>query len=161
MLAIVFISDEDDCSAEVPELFEPSGSAFPGPLNRRCWDYPEALYPLDRYEEGLLAEREANRLAILGIVGIPFDAEGLSYGEILSLDDMQVREDPEGTGFIAPSCGAGVDRQAFPPIRFVELAARLESVGTHTRLSSICSDSYEEPLNSFAFEVMDLMATCP
>ncbi|HJL29556.1 MAG TPA: hypothetical protein RMI62_10820, partial [Polyangiaceae bacterium LLY-WYZ-15_(1-7)] len=45
LLTIINVTDEDDCSAADPDLFNPSSTAYTGDLNLRCFQYPEAVHP--------------------------------------------------------------------------------------------------------------------
>jgi hypothetical protein len=55
LLVVLVLTDEDDCSALDPDLFNPSSARYTGALNLRCFMYPEAVHPMSRYEDGLFA----------------------------------------------------------------------------------------------------------
>jgi len=72
LLTIIAVTDEDDCSAIDPDLFNPSSARYSGDLNLRCFQFPEAVHPVDRYVSGLLATREDPDLLIFAaITGVP------------------------------------------------------------------------------------------
>ncbi|MCZ7678022.1 MAG: hypothetical protein M5U28_04285 [Sandaracinaceae bacterium] len=75
VLAIIPLTDEEDCSAHDPELFNSASPTYSGDLNLRCYAYgATALHPIDRYVEGLLQLREDERLLVFApIAGIPVD----------------------------------------------------------------------------------------
>ncbi|QQR90071.1 MAG: hypothetical protein IPJ88_18315 [Myxococcales bacterium] len=86
LLAIIMITDEDDCSTSNPDVFTAvsQNSEWNSPLNRipafRCASNPaisgaEVLYPTQRYIEGLLKLREDREqlLVFAAITGVPQD----------------------------------------------------------------------------------------
>lgn len=149
ILAIIMITDEDDCSTKEPQVFNSSSTELIsqddpmisglGPLrvNTRCTArYKDAegnekqpLYPINRYVDGILAAKPANRLIFAGIVGVPndgsVDADAQIQGPeafetLLAHPEMQVREhvrdeggvkvwdqipgEPPTSDFVIPAC---------------------------------------------------------
>jgi hypothetical protein len=118
LLAIIMITDEDDCSTDNPELFnrdsttlndpnapflDPGGGAEPFRHRSitRCNFFKEELYPVQRFVDGLLAAKPANRLIFASITGVPNDAVDLdaqyyegaaAFDAILAHPDMEVRD---------------------------------------------------------------------
>lgn len=113
VLAIVMITDEDDCSTDNPQVFNMGSTELTldesAPLllalgeryrfNTRCTNFSDQLYPISRYVNGLLAVKPANRLIFAAIVGVPPDAvdetaqEGVEgFDAILEHPDMQERD---------------------------------------------------------------------
>src|SRR5690606_33319716 len=115
ILAIIMITDEDDCSTANPLLFDPQAAEFedpnapilngvpnPGPYrnNTRCTAFADALYPVDRYVDGLLAAKPAGKLVFAAITGVPGDAVTEATGAdgrqdldmILARPEMQVTD---------------------------------------------------------------------
>lgn len=122
ILAIIMITDEDDCSTAEPHVFKGNSDELvslddpilqstgqPFRVNTRCTakyvnkkgEPTEPLYPIERYVNGLLAAKPANRLIFAGIVGVPNDGsvnadeqiQGVEgFDSILSHPEMQVRE---------------------------------------------------------------------
>ena len=149
VLGIVFVTDEEDCSASDPELFSPMSTEYVGDLNLRCLRYAaDAVHPLERYVAGYLQlRRSPRRLAVLGIVGLPLDlapATSAPIGYDAILDDPRMQEvvDPTMPNRLVPSCNVAGRGLAFPPRRFVELARQLEARGASVSLQSICQASY-------------------
>lgn len=83
LLAIVLVTDEDDCSASDPRVFD-FGSTDVGiddpydvyQAQTRCVRYEgQLVHPVERYVRGLLARRpgHASRLVFAAITGVPAD----------------------------------------------------------------------------------------
>jgi hypothetical protein len=146
MLVVVLLTDENDCSAADPEIFNPSSAVYTGDLNLRCFMYPGALHPIRRYVDGLLALRsDPNRLLFGVIAGVPDDLVGTStvpdFDAILSDPRMTERVDPGSpTARLMTSCNVPGRGVAFPPRRMVETARDLEARGAATIVHSICRD---------------------
>jgi hypothetical protein len=145
VLAIVVVTDDDDCSAVDPALFDPSDPRYAGtPLNLRCFAFPEQTYPVERYVDGFLQlRRDPGNLLFAAIVGVPVEAAELSFEETLALPAMQERQDPELLDRLLPSCvepsGHGL---AYPPRRIVEVAEGIECGGGQTSVHSICETDF-------------------
>jgi hypothetical protein len=139
-LTIVALTDEEDCSASDPELFNPTTSEYPGDLNLRCFEYPEAVHPVSRYVDGLLATRNPAQVSFVAIAGIPPETAGTDYAAILTHPDMQERIDPSMPTRLAPSCNVPGRGFAFPPRRIVTLARDLTALGARASAQSICQD---------------------
>lgn len=160
LLAILAVSDEDDCSALDPDVYDRMSTRYPAPeLNLRCFYYPEAVQPLERFTNGLLAARsEPGRLIYGAIVGVPEDinpaiGSPIDYDAILADDNMQERVNPMMPQELAPSCDRPGTGRAFPPRRMVTLAQELEEGGARTFVQTICQDSYESAIIGFATEI--------
>lgn len=164
VLAIILISDENDTSTGDPNLF--SRDALPYAdvgLNLRGLAFPQQLYPIQRYVDGLLALRaEPGHLVFGAIVGIPVEASRLSPDEILGLDAMQEREDPSRDGYLLAACRGPLQTDgAYPGRRAVELARDLRAAGAGASISSICDDSFEDALDEIVQRIGDaLRETC-
>jgi len=147
-LAVVVLTDEEDCSASDTELFDITSPRFTENLNLRCFEHPEALHPVERFVEGLLALRsdQPNLLSYSLIAGVPRDLvlEGASYDEMLADERMQETIDPRDPNRLVPSCNEPGRGLAFPPRRMVRVAQGLESAGAVTTVQSICQRDYSE-----------------
>ena len=171
-LAIVVVSDEDDCSASDPVIWTPptyldpdGGSPLLGqPVNLRCFLNPASLYPVDRYLNGFRALHAADGVRVLfaAIVGVPVDlvdqpamaavdfndtAQREAYYQRI-LDDSRMIETPDsaqdpGNPVLKPSCES-VHGKATPPRRIVELA---RSFGPAGLVQSICGDNFGAPID--------------
>src|SRR5690606_21689223 len=75
ILATILLTDEEDCSAADPELFDPTSSTYgPTELNLRCFNHPEAVHPVSRFTNGLKALRaDPQDVIFAAIAKIPTD----------------------------------------------------------------------------------------
>src|SRR5690606_37853008 len=145
ILATILLTDEEDCSAADPELFDPTSSTYgPTELNLRCFNHPEAVHPVSRFTNGLKALRaDPQDVIFAAIAGVPTDLvsdpTAIDYDAILSDGRMIETIDPDMTNRLLPSCnveGVGV---AFPPRRIVQVA---QSFGSNGVVQSICQEDY-------------------
>lgn len=146
LLAVAIVTDEEDCSAADPALFDPTSSTYDAEPNLRCFRYPEALHPVQRYVEGLAAlrARRPDLLAFALVVGIPEDLARErpthdDFRRILNDSRMQERVDRDMPSRLEPSCetSRGV---AFPPRRLVRVA---HAIGPgRTTVHSICQADF-------------------
>lgn len=145
VLALIVLSDEEDCSVPDTTLFYPNTERYRGTgLNLRCHRFAEDLYPVERYIEGFLQLRDdPSRLIFAPIVGVPTDLVGLDVETILADPRVEEREDPSMSPPIRllPSCetASGV---AFPPRRILEVSLGLEARGALTTVQSICAGDF-------------------
>ncbi|MBN8611456.1 MAG: hypothetical protein J0L92_12765 [Deltaproteobacteria bacterium] len=158
ILAVLLVTDEEDCSVSDYGLFVSTDSRFAGvPLNLRCSEFsdPEdgVVYPISRYVDGFVGLRaRPEHLVFAAIAGIPPEVEpplGVAipdFDRILAHPDMAVRPNPEGTNLL-PSCST-TNGVAYPPIRIVRVAQGLADRGAGVSLSSICSEDFQTPMRS-------------
>lgn len=148
LLAVVVITDEEDCSASDPELFNPTSSVYPTTFNLRCFAHADrALHPVSRYVEGLAALRlgRPDLLAFALIAGVPNDlAPGgpltdADFDRILGDPRMTQHYDPTMPTRLAAACSSGLG-DAFPAPRLVEVARGLGA--ERASIASICQESY-------------------
>ena len=143
MLAVIVLSDEEDCSAADPELYNPGSAIYSGNLNLRCFSYPTAVHPIERYVQGLSGlKSDPSQVFFALIAGIPPDAEGSSYDAILSHPDMFEMVDPADPNRLRPSCNVPGRGLAFPPRRMVTVASQLDRMGASATVGSICQEDY-------------------
>jgi hypothetical protein len=150
LLAVVVITDEEDCSASDPEIFNPTSPTYGSTdLNLRCFAHStEALHPVSRYVNGLAALRvgRPDLLTFSLIAGVPPD---LARGGPLTSSDldrilrdprMAERVDPVMPTRLVAACSSshGV---AFPAPRLVEVARGLGP--ERASVGSICEESFE------------------
>ncbi|MBX3272449.1 MAG: hypothetical protein KF729_19475 [Sandaracinaceae bacterium] len=174
VLAIIPLTDEEDCSALNPEIYNPSSATYGGTdLNLRCFAYPETLHPVSRYVDGLLQLRTRPGLLIYApIVGIPVDltpAAGarpdwdrlVSDNFDLRDDRMEERVDPSMPSRLVPSCNVPGRGIAFPPVRIVQVARGLEARGAGVTVQSICQDSFRGALGEVIRQIKSALgAAC-
>ncbi|MCK7502666.1 MAG: hypothetical protein MZV70_00265 [Desulfobacterales bacterium] len=139
-LAVVVLTDENDCSTDDTTLFDPDG---PTPLATRCVDLAGQLTPVARYVTTLSTVRPDGRYAIGFLVGVsPTLSVCNTTGDLVSLRltdaTMQERINPS-TGQVQPVC-ENAETRATPGIRFVALAGAL---GRHAIVRSICEPQFE------------------
>jgi hypothetical protein len=146
VFATLLITDEDDCSAADPELFNIASTTYTENLNLRCHYHGDtALHPLERYVDGFLALRDPSRLVYAAITGIPTDLSGSDHATILDDPRMQStpdNPDPSSAIMLEPVCNVPGRGIAFPARRLVGLAQQLESRGAATIVRSICQADF-------------------
>jgi hypothetical protein len=157
ILAIVFVTDEDDCSASNPELFDPMREDL-GPANLRCVMHPEELYPIERYAEGFLSLRggDSDRLILAGITGLPIDGSW-SPGDPLEILQDYNTPDPINPNEILPTCETSMGR-AYAPVRIIEL---IDMVGDNGVLDSICQGDWSSSFRAISRRIQSrLVGAC-
>ena len=128
-LAIVFVSDEDDCSTTDSSLFDPNSTEL-GDLRTRCVRWGDMLEPVNTYVDAFLALKggDRRRVVVAAITG--------PSGPVI----LNSRK-PGGQ---EPSCWTPSLGQATPGNRFVELVNAFEGQGhscRHLRWRSRASTS--------------------
>lgn len=158
ILTIVVLSDEDDCSASDPGLFEPANPRYSSALNLRCGLHPSALHPIDRYVEGF-RRLGGERLVVGLIAGFPVDLvadpDAIDYGRVLDDPRMRVAIDPDDEGTLAPACDDEARGRATPGRRMAELSRGLGSAGV---LGSVCQDDLRAPLAAVVARIETIAA---
>ncbi len=169
VLAIVILTDEEDCSAQSAALYQGELS------NLRCLGRPEHLHPIERYVEGFAAARPDNprRLVFAAIAGAPLDrtVDTGDAGEFRSLlTDLESRPgvDPlcDGSMGEPASCprppfvcqSRGSDAQA--PTRIVRVAEGLKARGASAVVQSICQDDFRPALDSVISQIVKALPPC-
>ncbi|MEM9074048.1 MAG: hypothetical protein AAGE52_36485 [Myxococcota bacterium] len=149
LLAIIALTDEEDCSASDTDLYNASSSVYVGDLNLRCFQFPEAVHPVSRYVNGLIEVKgAADRVVYAAIAGIPPGLEGQSWAAILADPDMAETVDPAMPTRLRPSCSSPRGL-AFPPRRFVELGRNLDAAGGSASAHSICNADLRPAVDGF------------
>ncbi|MFK8004170.1 MAG: hypothetical protein AB8H86_31685 [Polyangiales bacterium] len=152
LLAIVVLSDEEDCSLSDPAAFFATADVGVQ-LNQRCSREPGLLVPVDAIVEGLIGERDRANILFAALVGVPDHMEDLSFDELLALPEMQYQYLPTDTG-LAVACerstGDGVVQgSAAPGRRYLEIAKRLEG----SLVRSICAESYQPAITELTARI--------
>lgn len=167
ILAVVVLSDEDDCSAADPELFREGAGPYDGyPPNQRCAFYDGALHPVARYVDGLRALRadQPERLLFAAIVGVPpdlvADPAHVNYDALLADPRMQPRP-LAGTNELEAVCrdpAGGTQSAAYPARRIVGVARGLGEAGV---VQSICQSDYRPALDALVRKIASVIdAVC-
>lgn len=165
VLAVLLLSTEEDCSAADERIFDPAAEPYRSvDLNLRCFTFPEAVHPIERYvrgasgRAGLLGLRRSPTDFVFGVLaGIPTitieDPAHPDYDAILDHPDMQEEIDPSMTTRLRPSCNVPGRGVAFPPRRIVRLARALEDGGAGVSVGSLCQDSFAGPIDGFVAQL--------
>ncbi len=184
LLAVILITDEDDCSTTDPRIFDTvpnPGNPFQGPFttndevqfNLRCWEHSQALQAIDRYVTGIAELKDdPSQVVFAAITGIPddpdldgpFPTDVDRYDAILAHPGMEEIPDPAfadtQTQQLRPACGAGsADGAAAPGRRVVEVAKGLAEAnnGVGTVVESICASDYAPALEAIVARIADAL----
>lgn len=159
-LAVVLVTDEEDCSVSDYAIFGSSDARFTSiPANVRCNTYsgdPTIVYPVSRYVDGFLGLRRSPGLLIFSaIAGIPPETEAMAaagnFAGVLANPGMVPRADASGN-MLEPSCST-MNGIAYPPIRIVETAAGLAAQGVSVSVSSICSSTFAPAIDAIIAKI--------
>ncbi len=144
ILAIIFITDEDDCSARDDSFFDPARDDLE-PLNLRCALNESELHPISRYHDDLidLLGGHEDRFVVAVIASVPVDGSWNPGDPIERLRDLR-QLDPENNEVLVPTCNTAMG-SATPPVRLAELAY---SFGNGGILESICYPDWTSVLRA-------------
>ncbi len=169
LLALIIVSDEEDCSISDVALFnEPEFDT--NEVNLVCGRHPNHIHPAAYFRDRLLELKggDTEKVIFAGIVGVPLGPEcegtGDTLSNCLSHPKMQLSEvedvstaDSSAFWIYAPACErystdgstAIEDRvtKALPGRRYVELAQQFGSKGY---ISSICNEDWEGIMREIA-----------
>lgn len=148
VLAIVVVTDEEDCSLADPEGFF-SGAEVGRALNQRCVLRQEFLLTLEALKTNLLGGRDEQDVIFSAIVGMPEDLVGQEPGAILADSRMQYMLDNTNELGLQPACERDGNGQAAPGRRFVELAR----LWPGSLVSSICAESFRPAIEALAARI--------
>ncbi len=163
LLAVVFVTDEDDCSASDDRVFSPDADEL-GPYNTRCANHPELLHPISRYADTLraLGATRPGGVIVAAITGAPInltmDPSNVDFTRLLADERMQYREDPARPGALVPACEFAAVGSAPPARRMVELVAEFASDDAGL-LYSICQPDLRPAIEAIANTVRERI--CP
>ncbi|MBW2464133.1 MAG: hypothetical protein JRH11_20960 [Deltaproteobacteria bacterium] len=153
ILAVVILSDHDDCSVREPSFFVDAADRGEDP-GLVCHEFEERLYNVRRYVAGFAALREDPRdLVFAPVVGVPTDAapapgDAPDLAAILAHPDMQARPDSEDPTRLVPSCNIAGRGLTFPPRRYMEVARGLGAAGASTPVASICQADFSPVIDA-------------
>jgi hypothetical protein len=156
ILTILFVTDEEDCSATDTTMFDLTGIAYD--TNLRCYYNPDKLHMVERYIDDFKALRggvpggETPADLVVGfIVGVPpgepaCEGSGDEIGGCLDVPAMQERINSTGNFLeyvctFPPGCTPQINcsSESFPGRRFVQVA---QGLGSNAVVQSICTDSF-------------------
>ncbi len=154
VLGLVVVTDEEDCSAADPDIFNPTSTTYTGDLNLRCFHYPDAVHPVGRYVSGLLdARARSGDVVFTAIAGIPTEVAGDDFAAMLAHPDMVERIDPSMPTRLTPSCNVAGRGLAFPPRRIVTVAQEMARRGSVATVQSICQADFGGAIRAIAERV--------
>jgi hypothetical protein len=165
ILAVLFVTDEEDCSAADPTTFDVS--SYPYCICLGCYYQKEKLHPPSRYVEALRALRpDPDDLVVGFITGVPpgsiCEGSGDAIAGCLDEPAMQetVRPDAELLEFVCkypvdchppdPPNAGNCLAEAFPGRRYVEVA---QNLGPSAVVGSICTGSFAPFLDAVAQKI--------
>jgi hypothetical protein len=160
LLAVIAVSDEDDCSIEFNGLFgvDEILNSDDNRVHVACGNHPEFLYSAAHFVDQFAAPKDGSPYAVLfaAIVGVPIDDDCQGRGDAITdcLDhpDMQLVEVLENEAYVfEPACDRWEESEqvtrAAPGRRFVELASEYMANGF---VYSICNKSWTEAMVGIA-----------
>ena len=183
LIAIVLVTDEEDCSSRTTEHLRPKDQYPPDSpyynedLNMRCYYNPQLLYDVtNRYLKGFQLLRQGNEQLVLfaAIAGVPTDlvdeaalaevdfsddaSRTKFYDGILADDRMTEKPDPNaqpGMGILQPAC-ARLDVTGNLSTAFParRIVTLAKGFAENGMVQSICQDDF----NSAFDPIIDLIA---
>lgn len=138
LLAVVVLSDEEDCSLADPPAFF-AGDEVGTALNQRCVREPGLLAPVAGLVASLRAGRDPERFLFAALVGVPEDLADAGFDAILADPRMAYRLTDANQLGLEEACRSE-NGFASPGRRYVELARQL---GEGSLVRSICAESFE------------------
>jgi hypothetical protein len=175
MIAIVELTDEDDCSMAdtrpfaPPQFLDPADPLASQAMNLRCHFNKNALYPTQRFVNGLRALRPGHEDMVIfaAIAGVPADLVSPSTGG--ELEDDMLRDAVYSRLFADPRMQEQIDtedtpdptddrlkhscegpRTADPPIRLLQTA---QGFGRNGVVQSICSDDFAPAIDAITARI--------
>lgn len=157
LVAIVYVTDEDDCSAADDAIFDPSAAARTelGHFRTRCAFNDSYLHPISRYLDAFHAlELDRNAPVIVAaITGVPRnltpDPTDVDFEAVLADERMQFVLDELDDTQLVPACEFGGVGSAPPARRIVEVVQDFGRTGNGF-LASICQPDLRPVLQSIA-----------
>ncbi len=157
LVAVVYVTDEDDCSAADDAIFDPSPAAADrlGHLRVRCALHPELLHPVSRYIRALrnLQLDRRGDVIVAAVTGVPRDLTrdpaDIDYDALLADERMQYTLDPLDDTRLVPACDLGGVGSAPPARRLVEVVADFAADGDGL-VASICQPDLRPVMEDLA-----------
>lgn len=164
ILAVIIVSDEDDCSIKDGEFFDPESVAYPweglGAGNLRCFAYPDARVEIDSIVSALRTVKpNPDDLLLAAITGVPpdlvADPETTDYEALLADSRMQEIVNPDRPrGALFPACDLEGTGFALPARRTVEAVA---AFGDNGVVQSICDPTFGQALRGITSRLGSLI----
>lgn len=155
LVAIVFVTDEDDCSAADDSIYDPTAGGTLGPYGVRCAENPDLLTPVADYVRAFTNLRldRPNDVVVAAIAGVPFSAVtdplDEDYDAVLMDSRMQFRRDAARPGQLEPVCSTMLTGSAIPARRIVEVVRAFAETNDGLA-TSICEDDLRPAMNAVA-----------
>lgn len=141
VLALIFLTDGDDCSVADPALFDMEIEELGG-FAERWILHPEMLHPVEEYVAAFSSLRQGmeDRI-VVGVFGaLPPDEEWQAGDPVEDLQEW-VRVDPDDPMWVDEVCVWAGGGGAWPPPRLVEFAYAFGD-GSYV-ISSICGSDWD------------------
>lgn len=163
LLAVLVVSDEEDCSIKDPNLF--STKQWSDEVNTACNLNEDMLFETSRYKEELVAIKDNQKEAVIfaAIVGVPTvdacqgDGAKVAAGGCLNLEAMKLEElkyeSKDGSYVHFREACSRYDKDgneltlARPGRRYVKVA---EDFGKNGYIYSICNDDWSPAMQTIA-----------
>jgi hypothetical protein len=159
ILAVVVITDEDDCSVADREFYDLESERYPYDAalgNLRCFRYPDAIMPTERYVDGFRRFKDdPDDFFFAAITGVPpdlvEDATEIDFERLRADPRMVRRPDPERPEQrLAPACDVEGIGFAEPALRLVDV---VEGLGERATIRSICDETFTEALGGITSQL--------
>jgi hypothetical protein len=175
VLAVVLVTDEEDCSASDSAIFGDDAAAasrFGADVQLRCTRFADpsagVLHSVQRYVDGLVGLRRNPSLVVFSaIVGVPEDLAvaredgSFDFGAILADPRMQYAETGERENFLRDACTRIEDGvtvgSADPARRIVTAAAGLSAAGASVSIASICASTFGPAIDGIIAKIADAL----
>lgn len=152
LLAVVVLSDEEDCSLGNPDEFF-AGSEMGPQLNQRCTRRLDLLRSIEDLAASIGGERPAERFVFAALIGVPEDLETASFETILADPRMQYSYTNSNNLGLEYACtrseGGTQVAEASPGRRYVQLAQQFEG----SLIRSICAESYTSAISELTARI--------
>jgi hypothetical protein len=156
-VAVIFVTDEDDCSAPDASFYDPEDDTY-GVANVRCAMAHDQLYPVERYIDGLMSLRPDNPdlVVVAAIAGVPVDGSWNAGDPLAELAALR-RLEPGSETNLVPSCETAMG-VAHPPVRLAEV---VYAFGNNGILESVCREDWTSALQAITRKIqVKLVGRC-
>ncbi len=154
ILAVLYVTDEDDCSTTDSGLFGLEDPRFAGEdLNLRCHNHPEILVSIGDVVDGLVGLRPRPEDVVIGaIAGVPAGSDASNLTAVLADPAMVEMVDPAQPTRLLSVC-TSANGMAMPARRIVQSLRAAEALGSRVVLQSICESSFDAFTSDLAHEL--------
>ena len=168
LVVVVYVTDEDDCSASDDTFYDPSSTATAtlGRMGTRCAMHPERLHPTSRYIDALrnLSLDRRGAVIVAAITGVPRDLTAdptrIDYDALLMDPRMEPAIDPSDDNKLLPACSLGGVGSAPPARRIVEVVKDFADRGNGL-VQSICAPDLRPSIEAIAHLISSRICPAP